>query len=218
MFPVVVAGLKYCLDTKPDRDNLDKYFYCYEVLWHCAKNMSYPDFYRAWHSQQSTNCTEAINNISCGKLSTIQNLNFRQFPSILDSEIAKDEEINKAVKLICIDGSYFSDPNNPATDIYIEMVEQGCPEKQEEPNTMQQLKKYWRLDLRKLEKRVALLFYNSKNDRTLNLSFLSDIATFGGTIAIISDRPCENVRLISPNDPNLIDTVLKWLKREIKEA
>ena len=23
---------------------------CYGVLWHCAQNMSYPDFYEAWHS------------------------------------------------------------------------------------------------------------------------------------------------------------------------
>ena len=23
---------------------------CYKVLWHCAENMSYPEFYEAWHS------------------------------------------------------------------------------------------------------------------------------------------------------------------------
>jgi len=210
----VVTAYKERLLNNDDNDDIN---FCYEVIWHCAQNMSYPDFYRAWHNLSPSTNTEAPDNIPVGKSSITQNLNFTQLPSILDSAIAKDEELNKAVKLICIDGSYFSDPNNPATDIYIEMVEQGCPEKQEELNTMQQLKKYWRLDLRKLEKRAALLFYNSKSDRTLNPCFLSDISTFGGTIGIISDENCNNVRRISPHDPNLIDTVLKWLRREIAE-
>ncbi|XWK86062.1 MAG: NACHT domain-containing protein [Phormidium sp.] len=187
-----------------------------EVLYYCAKDMSYPDFYDAWHKATTTH-PEAHENILVGN-STSENLPLTRKIEIIQATVASDPNFNDFFKLICIDGSYFSDQNNPATDIYIEMVEQGCPKKQEEPNTMQQLKKYWRLDLRKLEKRVALLFYNSKNDRTLNPSFLSDIATFGGTIAIISDRPCENLRLISPNDPNLIDTVLKWLKREVLET
>ncbi|MBE9226902.1 NACHT domain-containing protein [Phormidium sp. LEGE 05292] len=215
----VVMGLKDCVQEYVDKQHRvlsNRLQFCYELVWHCAQNMSYPEFYKAWHEPATTHL-EALDNIQVGKSSITQKLNFTQLPSILDSAIAKDDELNKAIKLICIDGSYFSEPNNPATDIYIEMVEQGCPEKQEEPNTMQQLKKYWRLDLRKLEKRIALLFYNSKNDRTLNPSFLSDIATFGGTIAIISDEHCNNVRLISPNDPNLIDTVLKWLRRKILE-
>lgn len=191
--------------------------YYYTILWHYAQNMSYPDFYDAWHKPPKTH-PEAPENILVVN-SIIQNLPLSQKIEIIQSTVASDPNFNDVVKLICIDGSYFSYPNNPATDIYIEMVEQGCPEKQEEANTMQQLKKYWRLDLRRLEKRVAVLFYNSKNDRTLNPSFLSDISTFGGTIAIISDQPCENVRLIiSPNDPNLIDTVLKWLRREISES
>ncbi|WP_373693691.1 hypothetical protein [Limnofasciculus baicalensis] len=28
------------------------YFYdaCYRLIWHCAQNMTYPDFYQAWHN------------------------------------------------------------------------------------------------------------------------------------------------------------------------
>ncbi|MFB2839081.1 NACHT domain-containing protein [Floridanema evergladense] len=191
----------------------------YTVLEYCAKKMSYPDFYDAWYEPTTTH-PEAPDNIPVGKSSITQLLNFTQLPSILDSVIAKDEELNKAVKLICIDiKDEFSNPDMLAAYIYSQMVNQGCPEcPQGRPTNMPLLSIYWDLDLRKLEKRVALLFYNSKNDRTLNPSFLSDIATFGGTIAIISDRPCENVRLISPNDPNLIDTVLKWLRREVLET
>jgi len=31
-------------------DNLDRLLYCHEILWYCAENMSYPDFYKAWHN------------------------------------------------------------------------------------------------------------------------------------------------------------------------
>ena len=31
-----------------------RYQYIYEIAWHCAQKMSYPDFYRAWHSPTTT--------------------------------------------------------------------------------------------------------------------------------------------------------------------
>lgn len=38
--------------TENSRHQVDSYSRssAYEVLWHCAQNMSYPDFYEAWHS------------------------------------------------------------------------------------------------------------------------------------------------------------------------
>ncbi|MFN7413717.1 MAG: NACHT domain-containing protein [Dolichospermum sp.] len=27
----------------------------YEIIWHCAQNMTYPDFYQAWHQQEKVN-------------------------------------------------------------------------------------------------------------------------------------------------------------------
>ncbi|MFB2934341.1 NACHT domain-containing protein [Aerosakkonemataceae cyanobacterium BLCC-F154] len=218
LLPLVVTGLKSYLEDFYTK-NHSTYGECFQILWHCAQNMSYPDFYRAWHNLSPSTHPEAPDNIPVGKSSIIQNLNFTQLPSKLNSAIANDEELNKAVKLICIDiNNEFSNTDMLAVYIYRQMVKQGCPKcSHESPTNMPLLSIYWDLDLGKLEKRVALLFYNSKNDRTLNPSFLSDIATFGGTIAIISDEPCNNVRLISPNDPNLIDTVLKWLSRKILE-
>jgi HEAT repeat protein len=49
-FPKVVATLKDCLTEQIHEKNSDLYNNCYEVVWHCAKNMHYPDFYQAWHS------------------------------------------------------------------------------------------------------------------------------------------------------------------------
>ena len=49
-FHPAVNKLKACLFcTSPD-DNFTQYEAYSEVLWYCAQNMSYPDFYEAWHS------------------------------------------------------------------------------------------------------------------------------------------------------------------------
>ncbi|MEG4403109.1 NACHT domain-containing protein [Microcoleus sp. N9_A4] len=219
MFPLVVEGLRNCLYRKTDKDDVDRYFHCYGVIWHCAQKMSYPEFYSAWHSQPFTINAKVSDNILVSKSNTNQVLNFAEFPEVLPSAIVSDPMLNQAVQLICIDGSEFNPLDNPATDIYIQMVEQGCPERQEgTPTTMPLLKAYWRLNLRNLEKRVALVFYNSKIDREFSEPFLTALSAFGGTIAIITDRPCDNVKRISPNHPNLIDAVLKWLRRSILEA
>jgi len=38
LFSKVVSDLKECWSNG----------YCYEVLWHCAQNLPYPDFHQAW--------------------------------------------------------------------------------------------------------------------------------------------------------------------------
>ncbi|MEH2378459.1 MAG: NACHT domain-containing protein [Nostoc sp.] len=51
LFAVVVTGLKdnFIGEDEDDEDN-DDYSY---LLWHCAQNMSYPEFYRARHGESS---------------------------------------------------------------------------------------------------------------------------------------------------------------------
>lgn len=46
--PQVIVALKTCL-SKFER--YDSYWYetCYNLIWHCAQNMTYPDFFEAWH-------------------------------------------------------------------------------------------------------------------------------------------------------------------------
>ncbi|MEG5161983.1 NACHT domain-containing protein [Microcoleus sp. AT3-A2] len=215
----LVFGLKDYVENAVAKFDTDLYIIAHSVLWHCANHLSYTEFYDACCVQPSCTDLEAFENISLANSSTAQYLNIVEKFSVFKSAVSHNEELNQAVQLICIDGSEFNPPDNPATDIYIQMVEQGCPERQEgTPTTMPLLKAYWRLNLRNLEKRVALVFYNSKIDREFSEPFLTALSAFGGTIAIITDRPCDNVKRISPNHPNLIDAVLKWLHRSILEA
>jgi len=46
---VVVSSLNNYLEYQVYENNLDLYQNCYKVIWHCAQNLPYPDFYRAWH-------------------------------------------------------------------------------------------------------------------------------------------------------------------------
>jgi HEAT repeat protein len=45
----VVSLLQPHLNTETYENNFDLFKDCYVVLWHCAQNMPYPDFYQAWH-------------------------------------------------------------------------------------------------------------------------------------------------------------------------
>lgn len=215
----LVFGLKDYVEDAVAKSDCNLYIIAYSLLWHCANQLSYTEFYDACCVQPSCTDLEAVENISLANSSTAQYLNIVEQSSVLKSAVSHNEELDRAVQLICIDGSEFNPPDNPATDIYIQMVEQGCPERQEgTPTTMPLLKAYWRLNLRNLEKRVALVFYNSKIDREFSEPFLTGLSAFGGAIAIITDRPCDNIKRISSNHPNPIDAVLKWLHRSILEA
>ncbi|MCW6053024.1 HEAT repeat domain-containing protein [Lyngbya sp. CCAP 1446/10] len=50
-FEIAVSGLKDCLTSEIYENDLDRFTTCYKVIWECAKNMTYPEFYQAWHTQ-----------------------------------------------------------------------------------------------------------------------------------------------------------------------
>jgi energy-coupling factor transporter ATP-binding protein EcfA2 len=51
---LLVKSLKSCAQLK-DNVDIHCYWHSYKVIWNCAQNMSYPDFYRAWCSSSSAN-------------------------------------------------------------------------------------------------------------------------------------------------------------------
>jgi HEAT repeat protein len=46
--PQVITALKDYLNKFP-QDSSCRYEACYNLIWHCAQNMTYPDFFEAWH-------------------------------------------------------------------------------------------------------------------------------------------------------------------------
>jgi HEAT repeat protein len=50
--PSVVSALQHCLADEVYQTNFDLFSKCYDLIWHCAQNMTYPAFYQAWHQQE----------------------------------------------------------------------------------------------------------------------------------------------------------------------
>ncbi|TAF56835.1 MAG: HEAT repeat domain-containing protein [Oscillatoriales cyanobacterium] len=46
-----VSGLKDCLTSEISENDLTLYHKSCLIIWDCAQNMTYPEFYQAWHTQ-----------------------------------------------------------------------------------------------------------------------------------------------------------------------
>ncbi|MEG4575422.1 HEAT repeat domain-containing protein [Microcoleus sp. N3A4] len=49
-FATAVSGLKKCLTSEIYKNDFGRNERCHEVIWECAENMTYPEFYQAWHA------------------------------------------------------------------------------------------------------------------------------------------------------------------------
>ncbi|MBD2182034.1 HEAT repeat domain-containing protein [Planktothrix sp. FACHB-1355] len=233
-FPIIVSSLKDYLQNQSDF----RYAACYKVLWHCAQNMTYQAFYQAWHNQPTSTHPEVPETTGVGSNFITQNLNLAELPSLLAAAIAKDSHLKDNVKLICIDVSKFIDLDNPAAEIYIEMVEQGCRERQQgEPTTMQALKIYWKL--LKSDRKIILVFYEKSTGsqpQGFSHSFLTALGKFDGAIGVVTSPPTPLLQgeasksgstfslqgegfggwgclqFFSPNQPKLVENMVGWIR------
>jgi hypothetical protein len=59
----LVSNIKKITNGNLVNDNSDIFVRCYTILWQCANNMSYSEFYRAWHSENLYNLDNQYNNL-----------------------------------------------------------------------------------------------------------------------------------------------------------
>jgi len=208
----VVSALKVYLSAQTYRKEFLRFYACYTVIWHCAQNMTYPDFYQAWHPQ------EAVDNPTTPNSQTLNQANLAQN---LQSAIANDPQLSQIIHLICIDGSQFIERDRPAAEIYDQMLDQNCPECGTVPETMSALKLYWNSLKRNSDKRVVLVFYASSTDTTsdegttlscpYSETFLSDLSKFGDRICVVTNQPFDHIPLkfFAPSQP--IEDVVEWI-------
>ena len=50
----VITAFKDCFNNEVRQSNFDLYANCYKVLWQCAENLPYPEFYQVWHHPSTT--------------------------------------------------------------------------------------------------------------------------------------------------------------------
>ena len=190
-------------------DNLKHKERYYKLLWQCSELLSYDDFDTAWNSDKkskSYNLEEILKQLQ---------------PNDKKSPLKIDNQFD--VYVILIDNSNFMNSDNPALNIYVQMVKQNCPKCSESrPKTMQELNAYWQLDVNIEDKPLFLLFYpKPKNGELLGWSdrFLQDLDKFQGNIGIIASEPinCLNLRSFLAGDPQLIENILGWMRSIVLE-
>ncbi|MFB8796842.1 MAG: NACHT domain-containing protein [Microcoleus sp.] len=188
----------------------------YDILWNCAQNLPYPIFYQAWHHQLTTPHPEVPETTGVGSTPFTQSLNLADLPKILDARLAETQLI-ESLQLICIDTSKFIDSHNPALDIYGQFLDQNCPQHPNRaPETLAQLKFYWNRLRRDSDKHLILIFYQDPTSpaaQGLSPTFLDALTRFDGTICLITDSPHPPLQTFSPHDPDLLQSVVNWLKR-----
>ncbi|MEZ2246833.1 HEAT repeat domain-containing protein [Microcoleus sp.] len=214
--PSVVSALQHFLSDTTYETNYDLYERCFEILWNCAQNLPYPTFYQAWHHQLTTPHPEVPETTGVGSTPFTQSLNLADLPKILDARLIETQLI-ESLQLICIDTSKFIDSDNPALDIYEQFLDQNCPQRpNSEPETLAQLKFYWNQLRRDSDKHPILIFYQDPTSpaaQGLSPTFLNALTRFDGTICLITDTPHPPLQTFSPHDPDLLQTVVNWLKR-----
>ncbi|MBD1944735.1 HEAT repeat domain-containing protein [Coleofasciculus sp. FACHB-712] len=214
--PFIVAHLKEYLEQAYKND-FERFWNFYEVMWHCAQNMTYVDFYQAWHNPTSAH-PEIQETIVVDSQPSTQRPNLVNLPQLLNTAIANNSNLNDTIHLICIDSSKFENPDNPASEIYAEMVMQGFPERQNgEPETMQALKVYCQLKCQG----VFLIFYEDTSGETpqgFSPTFLSSLSKFVNArrICVVSEQPC-NLQTFSPTQPNLVADIVSWVREKMME-
>ncbi len=182
---------------------------CYELIWHYAENLPYPDFYQAWHQDTLTNSATAI-------------LNLANFPQVLTEAINNEPDLCSKVKLICIDSHQFVEPENPAPEIYDQMLNQNCPEWQNGyPDTMQKLKLYWNYLRRQSEIPLFFICYDSTalsaTPTGFSDTFLKALSKFDRAICVVCEQGDIPLPTFSPSQPNLIADIVAWMREKMIE-
>jgi HEAT repeat protein/GTPase SAR1 family protein len=200
-----LSNASHTMKYRPEFCNSGYYVFqqYYELIWTCGQNLAYPDFYRAWKGLTETSAL-------------VQTLNLAQLPQLLQTKLT-ETNLHQNLQLFYIDTSKFIDPNNPAADIYEQFLDRNCPGRPNgEPETLSQLKSYWNRLRRHSHKHPILIFYQDPTSpaaQGLSPTFLDALTRFDGTICLITDSPHPALQTFSPHDPDLLQSVVNWLKR-----
>ncbi|MDJ0731665.1 MAG: HEAT repeat domain-containing protein [Crocosphaera sp.] len=205
--PHVVSQLRDHLLEKSLPDNSP----VYQVIWHCAQHLSYQTFREAWH-QRSLPVKVALSSQTPQPETTDTLTLFEQ----LQQRLNKTSNV-ELTQIIWIDSRRFIDPDNPAIDIYDQMLEQGCSAFDHGlPETLSKLRLYWHLLQKNSTKSPLILLFHDDPNSSLSSHLLKSLAKFNGIIAVITRQESSELSVFSPDDPQLSQTLINWLKQKLQ--
>jgi signal recognition particle GTPase len=188
----------YIIDflRKENEVNNTNYDDNYEILWHCAQNMTYPDFYRAWHGEPSPikNLENQFTDIH-SHLCQLQPTE-KTYPLILNLKTLQNEtDIIEISQEICNQIYFTACPENPE----IPQVNNAPQLKSKIP----QIKKHLQTE------NLALIINNCEPNQEM-IKFcnkLTDVLY----IAFITEQPLDAPLKGFPNQPNLLNFIQHWI-------
>ena len=197
----VVSALRGKLGNETYANNFYLFENCYRVLWNIAQDLSYPEFYRAWHGLNE-NKTSPIN--------------LAELPQLLEERLkAGESNLPENLQVLWIDGSKFIDRDNPASKIYRQMTKQGCPKSEDgKPESMADLQDYWEDLVEESERPLAFIFYEDPRPpepQGFSDVFLEALTRFDGAICVVGDVSVWGLQTFSPQDPQLVESIIAWL-------
>ena len=189
-YAYVLSQLQPHLSDETYQKNFDLFDNCYKILWQCAQNLPYHQFYQLWNQQPHP--------------ATLP----------LGQRLKNHPPLNQYQWLL-IDGSKFIDRDNPALDIYGQMLAANYPESSQIlPENMSQFGFYWS-QLQDKKTAPILIFYEDPNravPQGFSQVFLTVLSRLAGKICVISNELNLCVKTFPPNHPNLEKEICRWIE------
>jgi len=199
----VVVTLQNFLSNEVYQNNFDRFYECYKAIWNCAQNLSYPDFYQAWHNPPTTPHPEIIDQTPHNSQTTLATPftceSLKHLPIYclnakpLATETRESEIALKLCKLIW--------QPLQLKEIYPDVSTPG------------QLSRY--LDTLHLNQQLphrALLLINCETPTPELITFCEQL-TDTLAIALLTHQPLEApLKGFPPDQPNLLSAIQTWLE------
>ncbi|MDB9324010.1 hypothetical protein PN483_18940 [Nodularia spumigena CS-591/04] len=192
LFAVAVTGLKdrFINEDEEDEDIL-------HILWHCAENMTYPEFYRAWHGEPSPLQNLETQLTDTDSLLTQLQPTSTTYPLTLNLKTLQDETDISAISQEICNQIYFT----------------ACNELEEIPavNNAPQLKRIIPQIKKHLQtENIAVIINNCEpNQAIVNFCHkLTDVLHIAFTTKQPLDAP---LRGFPPNQSNLLSAIQSWI-------
>ncbi|XZN92364.1 MAG: HEAT repeat domain-containing protein [Microcoleus sp.] len=202
-FATVVSRLKDCLTSEIHEDSFGRNERCFQIIWECAQNITYPEFHQAWHTQP-TNSPIPDNHP--------QNLDI---PTILKQLQPTDKTCPVPLNIRALEGE--TDASAIAQELCTQLYQTIFPADTDIPairNAPEFKRLIPQLKNRLQKQHIALILHSCPCEDALS-SFTRKLADthMGIHIAWITDTPLELPLTGFPADADdLLDAVHDWIE------
>ncbi|MBW4574707.1 MAG: NACHT domain-containing protein [Aphanothece sp. CMT-3BRIN-NPC111] len=190
LLSAIVAGLQNC---KP----LESKEYG-KILWHCAQNMSYPEFYQAWHGIDPN--VEALKNQFRDLKSLLKQLQptAEAYPIPVDANALEDETDKSAIaQALC-------------NRIYQAVFPDNSENTPEVNNAFQLERSLFQLRNKLQKQHLALILYNCELNQTL-ISFCNKLTDVLHIAWVTNETLEPPLRGFLPDSSKLLSALRNWI-------